>query len=126
MDKIRKGDKMLEIDENNVINDNEKKKRKIIIRLKKLVANNMIRDGQTVYLVDSIGQRVGNESAIIRQNKLRYDGKEWDMSSLAKELLGKHNIINTLTIQGPKHWQIESGETIHNLNEKLKQIMKKS
>jgi hypothetical protein len=74
----------------------------------------MISDGQTLSLYDYRGQKLNGCDATVSGDQLTWAGQRYSMSGLAADLLKKHGYTSD-SVQGPKHWRTESGDSIFDL-----------
>ncbi|MBU4300154.1 hypothetical protein L6303_06465 [archaeon] len=93
------------------------------VRLSDLVSNGLIKDRQILHLFYRQPISLEKAQIVADENKLKYlgDGKNYSTSELARTLLKKHKCItHNYNVQGPLYWQTEDGQTINELNEKIR------
>ena len=81
-----------------------RRSRKPKIFYRELEREQTLINGQTLYLCDGPGRRIADESGQYASGgKIRYEGKLYAPSTLARELLVKHGHGDTER-RGPLHW----------------------
>ena len=92
------------------------------ITFQDLIEAGYLKDGQVLYLRFH-NQLVDDEQAqVVRPNSLKYHGQPYKQSPLAKILIQeKHHLVNWPTFDGPLYWFTEKGESVKELQNKLKQ-----
>ena len=79
-----------------------------------LIEKGLLREGQTLYLIDYQSNRVQKFAAIISGSDLIYNNKRFSMSGLAQELLAEVGFTSNF-VRGPAHWATEEGKSIKDL-----------
>jgi len=79
-----------------------------------LVASSLLNEGQPVFLVDYQDNRLSQYRAAINGTSLKWQGRSYSMSDLARELLQKEGYSSN-SVRGPAHWCNEDGVSIKNL-----------
>ena len=92
----------------------QKKEKTNVIQL---IKSDLIKQGQTLYLMDYRGQLHRNFFATVAGRHLNYKERRVSMSELAKDLL-KQLGHQSESVRGPAHWATEDGVTIKDLWEK--------
>lgn len=93
--------------------------------LPKLVRSGRLKEGETLYLVDYQNTQVKNYQAVVNGKDLRFEGRTFSMSSLARELLQKAGYTSD-SVRGPSHWATAKGTTITELWEDFLSKQKKN
>ena len=86
--------------------------------LREMINRGLVREGETVYLVDYQGKRAGGFEAIISGGQLQFQNKAYSMSNLAKKLLLKLGYKST-EVRGPTHWVNQDGVSIWDLWQRI-------
>jgi hypothetical protein len=79
-----------------------------------LVRSGQLKEGETLYLVDYQNTPVNDHQAVVNGKDLRFEGRTFSMSSLARELLQKAGYTSD-SVRGPSHWATAKGTTITEL-----------
>ncbi|MCP5277406.1 MAG: hypothetical protein H6935_03485 [Thiobacillus sp.] len=82
--------------------------------LEALIQHGLVKEGETVFLVDYQGQKQDGLEATVTRNRLKYQDKFYSMSNLAKKLLLKLGYKST-DVRGPTHWVNHDGISIWDL-----------
>lgn len=103
--------------------DRPERQRAAKVGLQELVVEGHVKDGQKLFLCYR-GERIPEEEAkiVATSNKLRYaaDQQLHTKSELAATLLVKHGKISKGPVQGPLHWETESGDLLRDLEERVR------
>ncbi len=90
-----------------------------------LISSDLLKDGQSVFLVDYQYNKLSQYRAIIDGASLKWQGRSYSMSDLARKLLQKEGYSSS-SVRGPAHWCTEDGATIKKLwQQHLKSISRK-
>jgi hypothetical protein len=82
-----------------------------------LIKENLLRNGQKLFLVDYQGNKVQKFSANISGNNLAFNGQRYSMSNLAQELLLQLGFKSN-SVRGPAHWITDEGNSIKDIWQK--------
>lgn len=85
--------------------------------LGELVRGGLLSEGQEVHCQDFKGERLPDATATVLRSQLSYRGQTYSMSELARRLLVRSGFTST-AVRGPRHWRIDSGESIADLWER--------
>lgn len=76
-----------------------------------LVRQRALREGERLRLVDFRGERVGRREAVVDSGRLRFAGKLYSMSALARRWLTEAGYASG-AVRGPAHWMNAKGRTV--------------
>ncbi len=79
-----------------------------------LISSGLLKEGQPVFLVDYQDNKLPKYRAAINGSSLKWQGRSYSMSNLARELLQKEGYSSS-SVRGPAHWCTEDGISIKNL-----------
>lgn len=79
--------------------------------LEELIRAGILRNGETLFLIDYKGKRVPRVEANVANGLLAYKGKHFSMSDLARALLKKEGHTSD-SVRGPAHWENSAGISI--------------
>ena len=79
--------------------------------LSKLIQVGLLREGQTLYLLDYQGKRIPGYDATISGKNLLWNNELFSMSELAKECLKKEG-FSSESVRGPAHWSNADGISV--------------
>jgi len=95
------------------------------VTLQELVDAHLVRNGQTLSFFHGSVFKDEQAEIVANQNKLKYKGKLYSISEIAKIIdikLGlKHDEHG---VAGPKYWRTDDGRLLHDLNERVRQQQK--
>jgi len=82
--------------------------------LSALISSGLLKEGQPVFLVDYQDNKLPKYRAIINGSSLKWQGRSYSMSDLARELLQKEGYSSS-SVRGPAHWCTDDGVSIKSL-----------
>ena len=82
--------------------------------LRTLVANGYLNNGEKLYFRDYQKSNKNNYEAILSNNKIKFNGTDYSMSALAKQLL-KTDGHKSGAVAGPRHWCNKDGVSVSTL-----------
>lgn len=83
-------------------------------KLSELIRRGLLAEDETISLVDYSGNRISTGTAHVAGSQLRYEGRQYSMSELARILLNKHG-YQSQSVRGPAHWVTSNGKSIKDL-----------
>lgn len=95
--------------------DRESRKKAPKADIGALVSNGYLKDSEELVLVDYTRNPVSGTTATVEGSKLRYNGKSYSMSELAKRLLREKSGYRSNSVRGPSHWMNRRGQTVTDL-----------
>lgn len=90
------------------------RKRQAKTDLFKLVQVGLLKEGQTLYLLDYQGKSISGYDSIITGKNLLWNNEMYSMSELAKECLKKEG-FSSESVRGPAHWSNADGISVKEL-----------
>lgn len=85
--------------------------------LRLLISAGLLREGEPLYLIDYRGNRVNQYKAVVANGRLVFEGTQYSMSLLARDLLQKLGFQSAF-VRGPAHWVNADGKSIKELWER--------
>jgi len=82
--------------------------------LPKLIQVGLLREGQTLYLLDYQGKKILGYDSTISGKNLLWNNELFSMSELAKECLKKEG-FSSESVRGPAHWSNADGISVKEL-----------
>ena len=79
-----------------------------------LISSGLLKEGQSLFLVDYQEHRLAQHRAVVSDSSLKWHGQSYAMSILARDLLKKEGFSSN-SVRGPAHWCTEDGVTIKSL-----------
>lgn len=79
-----------------------------------LMSCGLLKEGQPVFLVDYRDNKLPQYRAVITGSSLKWQGRSYSMSDLARELLQKEGYSSS-SVRGPAHWCTEDEVSIKTL-----------
>ena len=79
-----------------------------------LISSGLLKEGQSMFLVDYQDNKLPQYRTAINGSSLKWQGRSYSMSDLARELLQKEGYSSS-SVRGPAHWCTEDGVSVKNL-----------